>query len=89
MSAAKRIHVIASPTYMDGRRRAYARTGPVQPTATQVNSARCQLLEHAFADGLTRIFEVGEALDTLERGFGARLDKFAVLLERLRKAGRR
>lgn len=93
MSAAKRVNVVVAPTYVDARRRAFARTGPAQPTATQVNTARCQLLEHAFADGLARVFEVAEKLDRIERferDFGDRLDRFAVLLERVRKqAGRK
>ena len=89
MTAAKKINVVVQPTYMDARFRAYQRTKPEQPTATQVNSARCQLLEHAFADGLTRIFEVAEALDRIETEFGKKLDGFAVLLERYRGQARR
>lgn len=90
MSAAKKINVVVEqPTYIDARLRAYHRTKPEQPTATQVNSARCQLLEHAFADGLTRVFEVAQALDRIEAEFGAKLDRFGVLLERYRGQARR
>ena len=89
MSAAKRINVVVVPNYVDARRRAYARTKPVQPTAAQVNAARCQLFEHALADGLKRVFDIAETLDQLELEVSKKMDRFGALLERYRGQVRR
>ncbi len=89
MSAAKRVNVVVVPNYVDARRRAYQRTKPDQPTATQVNSARGQLFEHALAEGLQRVFDIVETVERLEVAVQERMGRLETLVERYRAQARR
>lgn len=90
MNDAKRPKVVnVVRTYPEARRRAYAETKPVQPTPGQVNMQRFQLLEDALTQGLERIEQALEALDTIERVTTAKVERVGVLLERYRAMARR